>query len=301
MNVAARSPSRRLLGALSSPYAIVALAAPLVLAGVFAVALGRGASPYFGSVAVRIWGALLTVSVAAAALSAAIARRWHAAIAWVGAIAILVQVPVWWMKRFDGVCDVGEGEQVPRWRRASAGLLATPPAVGVIEIAPLEGGVARVQAEGEVAMVRLGERRRIGGVSIRLSAIGPAPSFELANGAGGVVENGFFKLAAGDEGYMQFGTLPHRFQFSFPPTAERSLTMPQVMRVRIERGKLVVADRPVRRHEPLAFEGLVFRWGDGTRWARLEAVSAPRPAIGALGLLLVAGGIAASRLARRRS
>lgn len=291
---------RDLVGAVTSPLGLASLALPLVVAGAWAVGTRRGAEPLLGATAIRIWAALLGTAVALAALRAASRRRWHVAVGWAGALAILLQVPVSLGWRFRGACDAGEGEAEPRWRDVHAGAFGLPPALQVVEIAPIEGGAARVRVGTEVAMLRPGERRTLSGASVRLVGFGPAPSFALTTASGEVVEDGLLKLSPDDHGFVQLGQLPHRLHLRLPEGLA-GIEAPEVLNVRVERGKLLVVERALHRLEPLAFEGLVFRWGDGARWARIEVTSAPRPLLAGLGAVLLVEALGAAVLRRRRS
>jgi hypothetical protein len=147
----------------------------------------------------------------------------------------------------------------------------------------------------------VGEAVRLGGAWVRPVAIFPAPAFEVARASGEVVESGLVKLAPDDDGSLQVGFLPHRFMLTaVGGRRAEGVAAPEVLRLRVERGKLVVVDRPVERGVEVAFEGLSFRWGDGARWARVEVRRAPPPVLALLGLVLLAEALVAAALARRR-
>ncbi len=287
----------RLARALAAPAAVVALAAPLAASALLALARGRSPAEALDARTAWLWGAMLAAALASAAVQAARERRGASALVHAGLLLLLLQGAASAAWRFEGVADVGEGSDAPRWRIRSAGRWLRPPAVQVVGIEGADR--VRLRVDGLTADLRVGERWAMRGTAVRVALVGPAPVLDL-RWHGDVIEQSLVPLARGEGGSIQLGRMPHRFHLAVPegePAGDPSAT-PASLRLRVERGKLVVTERVIRKGEPVTFDGLVLRFDDGARWARLEVRRAARPLAAVLGLALLAAGVLVA--ARRR-
>ncbi|MHB0972202.1 MAG: hypothetical protein ACYC7A_08945 [Thermoanaerobaculia bacterium] len=117
---------------------------------------------------------------------------------------------------------------------------------------------------------------------LRLSGFGYTPRYEILDARGNLLESEFAKLTIFPPGRRDF-IASANFPFRFYVTAgDLSATM---FDVKIYRGRLLLAERVVRRTEPLEFEGLVFRIADMRYWGEFTLVrdaGAPLILLGAI-------------------
>ena len=247
------------------------LAVPLLALGAWSGWRGGTTEAFLGSVAVRFWGAAMLLSLAAGAASAARARRPSRVVAWGTACAASIALAVAAGSRYSGVLELGVGEPPGRWASLAAGPFASPPVVEVVAL-PSDGeGRAVLRIRGRDAEGRPGEPMRVGADRLQVTRVAPAVAFELRRRSGELLDGLFVKLHPGEPNEFGFERLPHRVLAPLEASGDVTVAAPAALRLRVQRGKLAVADQTVRRGEPLRFEGLTLGFGEGERWARIEA------------------------------
>lgn len=277
-----------------------ALALPLVGFVAWAGVRDGSLDVVLASVAVRAWGTALLVTLAAGVAVAARARRGLAATAWgagaAGVLALFVAVG----SAFTGVLELGEGEPPGAWTRLWAGPFARPPAVEVLELPRDGAGEVRLSVFGREVQARPLEEVRAGGVRLRVTRVAPVFAFELRRQDGEPLDGLLVKLHPGEPNEFGFERMPHRIMAPLADSTEVAVPVPDRLRLRVQRGKLLVVDQQVAPGRPLRFEGLSLAFGGGGRWARIEVGGGSRTGYWpAAALALVAGG--AAWLASRRT
>jgi len=298
-------PSRaaRRAAVAGSPPVLLALALPPALAAALQASLQRPVAAALDARATWIWAALLASALLAGAVAGALARRWPGALARLGLLVLLVQGAVAWGWRFRATGEVGDGGAAVRWLGIRLGPWARPPALSDFEVDP--AARVRLRVEGHPLELADGASGRAGGVEVRVTAVGAAPQIS-AYWQDQLMDQTLVPVGSGEDGFTQLGRLPHRFYLSLPegPRLADPVGPPDALRVHVERGKLVLAERLVQRGVPAELDHVLFRFDGGGRWARLEVrrVVPPAASVAALaGLaLVVAAAVVALRGARRR-
>jgi hypothetical protein len=277
-----------------------ALLLPLLAVAVWTGIRGGAGDGALASVTVRIWGAALLLTLLAGCAVSARARRGAAALAWTAALAAGLSFAWAVGSRYVGVVELGEGEPPGAWTALSAGPLADLPVLEVAGLPRDASGPARLRMRGREVDVRLMEEVAVAGDHLRVTRVAPVFGFELRRQSGEVLDGLLVKLHPGEENEFGFERMPHRIMAPLAASAEVSAPVPDRLRLRVQRGKLLVADQPVAPGEPLRFEGLALTMGGGGRWARLEVRGGTTKGLWfAAGLALLACG--AAWLERRRA
>jgi hypothetical protein len=289
----------RLASALGTPVAILAAGLPLLAGAAWAaLARGVGLARFLDARAVHAWGAALAVAAAVGVLRGAALRQVAYALGCAALLAGCAHVALERAERFEGTVLAGVGEPDPPWRGAASGPRARRPAV---EVTDLEDGRLHLRVDGREARLAAGEEAHLGRWRARVVSIAPAPEFEITRPGGAVEGAGLFKLGEDPDAFLEVGALPHRLHLARADgDAADGGTTPARLRLRVFRGKLRVFDGVAAKGEPVAFDGLGFRYADGGAWAEVAVRRvAPWP-LGALAAGLAIGATAAAALARRR-
>lgn len=281
--------------------AAAALAVPLLaFAGWAAWWRRESLDLLLGGVATRAWGGGLVLALAGGALVAHRAGARLRALAWGAVLGAFLSLLVAAGSRYSGVLELGRGEPSTDWLSLSAGPFARLPSVEILELPDDSRGSVRVRVGGRDLQGRVGEVIAAGADRLFVARVAPAAAMELRRANGEPVEGLLVKLHPGEANEFGFARLPHRVMVPLAASTEPVASAPGRLRLRVQRGKLAVADGTLERGEVLRFEGLALGYAGDERWARLE-VRGARPAwygvAAALGLL----GAVAAWLGRERA
>lgn len=277
---------------------LAALLAPVAAVGAACAAGWIGLAALAGSRTILVWLALVAGALAARGAASLMDGRAAPGLAALAAALLAAQAWVSAALTVDATIDAGEGEQSPPAAVAFAGRLATVPRVRALALQGTRGGALLATPLRELT-APIGREVEVGpGLAARVEGVFAAPVFVVRHG-GGVEETvGPVMLRPGRREYFESRSLPHRFYATVAPPGDGAAAS---LRLRIQRGKLLVAERDLQPGQPLEFEGLAIAWTQSAPWAPIRVRFAPRPwlAAGAAALALAAV-VVALRERRRR-
>lgn len=289
---------RAMLGRAGSAPVLGALLAPVAGVGLAWAAGWIRLPELAGSRTVLAWLALVAGALAARGSASLLAGRKAPGLAALAAALLATQALTTAALTLDGTIDAGEGEQSPNAELAFAGRLANAPRVRALALPWPGGGGALLATPLREFTVPIGRDVEVGtGLAARVEAVFAAPVFVIRHGAGVEETVGPVKLRPGRREYFESRSLPHRFYATVSPSAEGTAAS---LRLRIQRGKVRVAERELQPGQSLDFEGLTIAWTGSAAWAPIHVRFAPRPwlAVGAGALALAA--VAVALRGRRR-
>lgn len=294
------SRARSILHGATTPLALLALAAPLAVTALLAVARLLPWDEVLRARSVRLWAAAALLALAGAVTRAIAARRWTAAFA--GAALALggLQAAAAWALGVDATVDLGVGEQAVVPARSASGASAGGVQVEVLDLPVRRDGAARLRVAGREVACRVGgDLKLAGGGVLSVEDAFMAPSFDVRRASGAEEDSGYLKLAPGKREYFEAAVLPHRFYLQLPPPRGVEVALPPRVPLLVQRGKLRVLEREVALGEVVELEGLTLKLDVGAPWARIRVRrGAPAwPAVLAAGLAVA---MVLSAVAERR-
>lgn len=286
---------RAALAHAGSARVVWALVGPVLAVGA-ACAAGRvGLAALAGSRTVPLWLALLAAALAASGATSLMAGRPARGLAALAAALVAAQGCASAALTLDATIEAGEGEQSPPATRAFAGRLATVPRVRALALPGPGAGAALLSTALREVTAPVGREVEVGpGLRARVEAVFAAPVFVVRHGDGNEETVGPVKLRPGVRQYFLTRALPHRFYVTTAAGGDPAAPL----RLRVQRGKIDVLDRELRRGDALEFEGLSIAWTASAPWAPIRVRYAPRPWLAAGGGALAIAALAVA--ARRR-
>lgn len=297
----------RLCAFLGSGRLIAAVALPMLIWLVVLVTVLRlSPETAVSGRAFQLYYILLSLCITVRSLSRLKPRGYGAALALAGVMSLLLAGVLWYGFRFSGTAELGVGEAFREYQAAERGSWRA------IKQLPLALATAPAQNYGKAVLILEGKRRELPlngtmrwrGHSLKLAGESVAPLFLVDNAIGDENYAGYLKLAIGREKprYFQFGTLPHRFYISYPEKAGevKSGVTPDILHLRVVRGKLNVLRKDVKRGESVEFEGHTVRFEEGAPWVRVEVKDMRPLYLFYAGALLIVAGVLLQAGERRK-
>ncbi|HZZ83462.1 MAG TPA: hypothetical protein VFE30_02905 [Anaeromyxobacteraceae bacterium] len=252
----------------------------------------------------RAYGLALVAALAIAMVRGAAERRVGVCALALGGLAVLGHAVTHLTLGFSGVVDLGEGEPAGAWTRVIAGpRAAEPPALELRSVPVSASAPVRVALEGREMDLARDWSHHASGARLRVVETGIAPRLVFESVSGATLDEGLLKLpmehAASD--YLEIPILPHRFYLSrtSAAVAGSELKVPDVLHLKVTRGKLTLVDRDLPKGEATKMDGFTVRYLDGLPWARIELERDPGAFLLYVGVALLLAGAAIELRARR--